>query len=43
MASRKGNGEGSVYRDGARWRGAVTLANGQRKKVSGKDAGGSGP
>jgi integrase len=41
MTGRRGNGEDSVYRDGDRWRGAVSLgydANGRRirKKVSGR-------
>lgn len=41
MSRRRGIGEDSVYRDGARWRGAISLgydANGRRirKKVSGR-------
>jgi integrase len=41
MTRRRAGGEDSVYRDGDRWRGAVSLgpdANGQRvrKKVSGR-------
>lgn len=41
MSRRRASGEDSIYRDGDRWRGAVSLgydANGQRvrKKVSGR-------
>jgi len=41
MSGRRGNGEDSVYRDGDRWRGAISLgydAAGKRvrKKVSGR-------
>jgi hypothetical protein len=41
MTGRRGRGEDSVYRNGGRWHGAVSLcydANGQRvrKKVSGR-------
>ena len=41
MSRRRANGEDSIYRDGDRWRGAVSLgydANGNRvrKKVSGR-------
>lgn len=41
MTRRRGNGEDSVYKDGDRWRGAVSLgydSNGRqvRKKVSGR-------
>jgi integrase len=41
VTRRRGNGEDSVYRDGDRWRGAVSLGydehgNRLRKKVSGR-------
>lgn len=41
MTRRRGSGEDSVYRDGDRWRGAVSLGydehgNRIRKKVSGR-------
>ena len=41
MTGRRGSGEDSIYRDGDRWRGAVSLGydehgNRLRKKVSGR-------
>jgi hypothetical protein len=41
MAGRRGHGEDTVYRDGDRWRGAVSLGVGPdgrrlRRKVSGR-------
>ena len=41
MSGRRGNGEDSVYRDGERWRGAISLGYDEagkriRKKVSGR-------
>ena len=34
MGRRKGSGEGSIFKQGKKWRGQITI-NGERKSVSG--------